>query len=60
MVGIPDAIGVISFAMFEVLTAVKLQIEILWVVRMCSVAERYNHFSGPCSLQGENGSNMDL
>jgi len=40
---------------FEVITAVKIQIKVFWVVTPCSVAVRYQYFIGPCCchLQSE-------
>jgi hypothetical protein len=47
---------------FEVLTAVKIQVEIFWVMTLCSVVVEYECFRGPYCLylQGEDGDSMDL
>jgi hypothetical protein len=39
-----------SAAMFEVFTAVKIQIEVFWVVTPCSVVLGYRRFGGPYCL----------
>jgi len=36
------------YVRFEVFMAVKIQIEVFWVVTLCSVAIVYQHFEEPC------------
>jgi len=38
----------VEYARFEVFTAVKIQVQVFWVVMPCSVAVRYRCFGGPC------------
>jgi len=38
------------FAAFEVFTAVKIQVEVFWVVTPCSVVVGYRRFRGPCCV----------
>jgi len=38
------------YVRFEVFMAVKIQIEVFWVVMPCSVVLGYKHFRGPCCL----------
>jgi len=40
----------LPYARFEVFTAVKIQVEIFWVVTQCSVVAGYQRFGGPCCL----------
>jgi len=44
-----------STASFEAFTAVKIQVEVFWVVTPCSVVAGWQRFGGPCCrhLQGE-------
>jgi hypothetical protein len=35
---------------FEVFMAVKIQVEVFWVVMSCGVVVGYQHFRGPCCL----------
>jgi len=35
---------------FEVFRAVKIQVEVFWVVMSCGVAEGYQHFRWLCHL----------
>jgi len=44
-----------NYARFEVFMAVKIQVEVLWVVTPCSVVVGYHCFRGPCChhLQSE-------
>jgi hypothetical protein len=42
--------------MFEVFTALKIQIASFWVVTPCSVVVRYRRFRGPCFLHLQGGS----
>jgi len=30
--------------------AVKIQVEVIWVVMLCSVSVGYEHIGGPCCL----------
>jgi hypothetical protein len=45
---------------FEAFTAVKIQVEFLWVVTPCNDVVGYQSFGGPCCrrLQDENGGNV--
>jgi hypothetical protein len=47
----------VAEARFEILTAVKTDVEVFWVVMPCSVVGGYHRFGGPCCLhlQGEEG-----
>jgi hypothetical protein len=47
-----SAIFVHLDARFYVFTAMKIQVEIFWVVTLCSVV-RYQRFIGPCCLRLE-------
>jgi len=49
-------------ARYEVITEVKIQVKVFWVVSLCSVVVGYKCFGGPCCLniQGEDGGSMDL
>jgi len=38
---------------FEVFTAVKIQVEVFWVVTSCSVVVGYQRFGEPCCLHLE-------
>jgi len=40
---------------FEVFMVVKIQVEVFWVVTLCSIVVGYQCFRGPCCfhLQGE-------
>jgi hypothetical protein len=40
---------------FEVFTAVMFQVDVFWVMTLCSVVVGYQRFGGPCCLhlQGE-------
>jgi len=40
---------------FEIFTAVKIQVEFFWVIMPCSVVVGYQCFRGPCCchLQGQ-------
>jgi len=42
-------------ATFEVFTAVKIQVEISWVVISCGVVGGYRNFGRPCCLVLRNG-----
>jgi hypothetical protein len=37
---------------FEVFTAVKIQVEVFWVVTQCNVVLGYQSFGSPCCLLG--------
>jgi hypothetical protein len=44
---------------FEFFTVVKTQVEIFWVVTLCSIVVGYHHLGGPCCLlHGEDGGSM--
>jgi hypothetical protein len=47
---------------FKVLMVVKIQVEVFWVVTLCSVLVGYQHFGGPCylCLQDEGGGSRVL
>jgi hypothetical protein len=49
-------------ARFEVFTAVKMQVEVFWVVTSRSVVVGYQRFGGPCCLHlhGNEGSHRGL
>jgi hypothetical protein len=47
---------------FEVIRAVKIQIEVVWVLTPCSVMVGYKRFSGACCLylHPEDGGSINL
>jgi len=50
-----------SVARFEVFMAVKIQVEVVWVVTPCSVMVGYRRFGGPwCLHPPEDRGSMDL
>jgi hypothetical protein len=38
------------YARYEVFTAVKIQVDVFWVVTPCSVVVGYRRFRGPCYI----------
>jgi hypothetical protein len=53
---------VVSYAIFEVFTEVKIQIEVLWVVTLCSIVKDTNISEDhvPSILHPVDGSSMVL
>jgi hypothetical protein len=50
----------IMFQRFEVFVVVRIPVEVLWVLMLCSVVVGYEHFGGPCYLHLQHGNNMVL
>jgi hypothetical protein len=43
---------------YDVFTAVKIQVEVFWVVTPCCVVIAYQRFGGPCCLQLQGDAQM--
>jgi len=41
----------LTAARFEVFMVVKIQVQVFWVLTLCSAAVRYQRFRRPCCLQ---------
>jgi hypothetical protein len=48
------------YARFEVFTAVKIQVQVFWVVKPCSVVVGYQRFTGQCCLHLHNSEDLSL
>jgi hypothetical protein len=46
------------FVRYEVFTAVKIQVEVVWVVTPCGVAAGYHYFGRPCYIPEYGGSKV--
>jgi hypothetical protein len=56
----PDFCTIDLIANFEAFTAVKVQVEVFWVVTLCSVVVGYQHFRSWCCVHLHNPEGLNL